>query len=308
MTDPTPVPPPAPALLPDSVPTRHQIRTDRPCAGCGFNLFGQPIVREPHYGLIAARCPECGRLAALQEYPALGRWADRWAKLLATLWVLFLLVMASAHFGPMLGFSFSLLESASEDLGSTIGSRYTESLQASQQGPPNPQQAYMGAGSWTSVDTGWWRDNRDEIMTAYRTSPRRAARSVAYLWFFLGLGAVMNGVFWSVCLLGTRRRAAVLIALLPLGLAVSIVWASGPTIGWGGPNTILARDAAREILKPSIMPLILATTLLATALGVWQGRRIARGVVRLSLPPRMRSALGILWTRDGLAPPSAGPR
>ena len=72
---------------PMDTPTGHQIRTDRPCAGCGFNLFGQPIVREGHYGLVSARCPECGRLAALQEYPALGKWADRWAKLLAATWI-----------------------------------------------------------------------------------------------------------------------------------------------------------------------------------------------------------------------------
>ena len=41
---------------------------DRCCARCGFNLYGQTIIREPHYGLLMVRCPECGTAAAMQEY------------------------------------------------------------------------------------------------------------------------------------------------------------------------------------------------------------------------------------------------
>ena len=56
---------------------------DRLCTKCGYNLTGQPVLREPHYEMLIVRCPECGAVAALQEYPVLGRWAGRWAALLA---------------------------------------------------------------------------------------------------------------------------------------------------------------------------------------------------------------------------------
>lgn len=312
MTDPTPPipsPPPTPSIpstnsspSPVGTSTGHQIRTDRPCACCGFNLFGQTIVREPHYGLIAARCPECGQLAALQEYPALGKWADRWAKALAALWIWFLLTMLAAHLGPMLGFSYSILETSSFNLGSTIAHRYNESLQTGQ-GPPTQQQTYTGSGAFTPVDLDWWRDNRVEVVAAHRASSSPSARESASLWVLLAVGALFNGVFWSVCLLGTRRHIAILIALIPTAGAVALVWGSRPAMNWGGPNTIIAHEAAREVLKPDIMPPILITLLAGTALGIWQGRRIARAFVRVSLPPRMRSALAILWTRDGLSMP-----
>ena len=80
------------------------ISGDRACASCGFNLFGQPITRESHYGLIIARCPECGSVAALQEYPALGKWTRRWTGALAGLW----LVLLVAIFAGMTMTSFGL--------------------------------------------------------------------------------------------------------------------------------------------------------------------------------------------------------
>jgi hypothetical protein len=47
---------------------------------------------------------------------------------------------------------------------------------------------------------------------------------------------------------------------------------------------------------------------LALIPGVLLGRKLARLMVRLTLPPRMRTALAILWTRDGLPAPTAGSR
>jgi hypothetical protein len=52
----------------------------------------------------------------------------------------------------------------------------------------------------------------------------------------------------------------------------------------------------------------LASIVLALIPGVLLGRKLARLMVRLTLPPRMRSALAILWIRDGLPAPTARPR
>lgn len=66
---------------------------DRLCIRCCYNLVGQPILREQHYNMLIVRCPECGTVASLQEHPLLGRWAMRWAAVLAGLWILVLLGM-----------------------------------------------------------------------------------------------------------------------------------------------------------------------------------------------------------------------
>ena len=52
---------------------------DRLCTNCHYNLIGQPVLREPYYQMFIVRCPECATVAALQEFPPLGRWSHRWA-------------------------------------------------------------------------------------------------------------------------------------------------------------------------------------------------------------------------------------
>ena len=66
---------------------------DRLCTRCGYNLAGQPVLREPHYKLLIVRCPECADVASLQEYPLLGRWVGRWAAIIAAVWILVVIGM-----------------------------------------------------------------------------------------------------------------------------------------------------------------------------------------------------------------------
>jgi hypothetical protein len=37
------------------------IQTDTFCAGCGYNLFSQGVVRDPNTAILLCRCPECGK-------------------------------------------------------------------------------------------------------------------------------------------------------------------------------------------------------------------------------------------------------
>ena len=67
--------------------THDTIRADRACIACGFNLFGQPITREAHYNLLITRCPECGQAAALQSYPTMSHWVNRFRAILSALWI-----------------------------------------------------------------------------------------------------------------------------------------------------------------------------------------------------------------------------
>jgi len=76
---------------------------DRVCGSCGFNLHGQHVVREEHYAMLMVRCPECGQVASLHEYPVLGPWAKRLGFLLAAVWLLVMLAAVGATAGALMG-------------------------------------------------------------------------------------------------------------------------------------------------------------------------------------------------------------
>lgn len=67
------------------------VTVDRPCSKCGFNLVGQPIIRERHYGLFIARCPECGTVALIRGLGSGG--GTPWAAVAAAV-VLFVVLVA----------------------------------------------------------------------------------------------------------------------------------------------------------------------------------------------------------------------
>ncbi len=90
---------------------------DRLCTKCSYNLVGQLIFREEHYQLLVVRCPECGATAPTQEYPQLGRWANRWAALVAGLWLLVLMVLFVGTAAALFGISVGLADTASGPSG-----------------------------------------------------------------------------------------------------------------------------------------------------------------------------------------------
>jgi len=117
MSDPSPTTPTQPSL-----PHRVSVLVgDRFCATCGFNLVGQTVVREPHYHMLMVRCPECGTAAAMQEYPMLGRWANRWARVLAVLLLLvctvFTIGASFACWGVSMPSVYAMVQPLSERLG-----------------------------------------------------------------------------------------------------------------------------------------------------------------------------------------------
>ncbi|MBL8759994.1 MAG: hypothetical protein JNL50_01710 [Phycisphaerae bacterium] len=76
---------------------------DRVCGSCGFNLHAQHVVREEHYNMLMVRCPECGQVASLHEYPVLGPWAKRVGFVLAAFWLLVMLAAVAATTGALVG-------------------------------------------------------------------------------------------------------------------------------------------------------------------------------------------------------------
>ena len=92
-----------------------------------------------------------------------------------------------------------------------------------------------------------------------------------------------------------RRRYA-LVMLLPFAIAVCVVGIFYLTDGddeYGGlRGWILSRSLRYAAVEAACF-----------ALGIWIGRPVARGLVRMFIPPKPRQHFAFLWRIDGKTPP-----
>lgn len=273
---------------------------DRLCIQCGFNLTGQPVTKEPRYGLFIARCPECGSVASLQEYPVLGKWANRWAALAAALWLAILIAASFAFAGIVTGTSYGALEEGSRDFGDWVSRKA-----ATDETSGLSEQAYR---FYTAdvVDVAWW-ESLDHWALLREAGGFRAVvlSEIVGFWFGLLIGGIAFGIVGSVALLHARRLRLAIVLLLPMALAATfqtmIYTAHRAEMS---ANTVAEPDDLTFVM---LAPLILLLTDLVVytgvVIGAMIGRPTARGLMRAFLPPRLRSSLAFLWLADGKTPP-----
>lgn len=292
---------------PGAPPAEARVSTvvaDRLCAGCGFNLYGQPVLREERYGMFIVRCPECAKIAALQEYPTLGKWATRWAIVLAAAWFLVAVAWTFGSAGATFGLAVGATETGSEAYSNVIEDAH-RAWQASQ-GPVQPQRQYWRG---VTIDKDWWA--AQDSAALFRASGGlvgAAAAGALPVWLSSWFALMPLGVLGSSLFLHMRRLRPALMALLPvlISLLALLVW-------WIEAQRDLAsqldaENIARADIGPMLMGISLANGFIALGLGLVLGRPIQRGLIRLLLPPRRRYALSELWICDGLKPPTAGGR
>lgn len=118
--------PGAPSAAPERVAI---VSGDRVCVSCGFNLHGQHVVREEHYAMLMIRCPECGQVASLHEYPVLGAWARRLGMVLAALWFFVMLVAVAATIGALTGGAFIVSQAAVSGVTRDIASEHAKHVE-----------------------------------------------------------------------------------------------------------------------------------------------------------------------------------
>jgi len=267
---------------------------DRLCTHCGYNLTGQAVLREPHYNLLIVRCPECAAVASVQEYPLLGRWANRWAAMLAGLWMLVLLAMWVGSGAAIFGLCVGTAEWASEDYRAKVFSGF-------QQWQTSAQGSAGAAATFTVNDfEAWWKQQNQQSFGGWAHIVEWRA---LLLWIPLTVVAMGLGCFWAVALL-TKRRAWLLLwggAVMLVACAFSSVviaeWFNDERMQWYAAG-------AREVGFPIVL-MSLTFAALALSIGLLIGRSVVRGLVRALLPPRLRSSLALLWTAEGLSAPSA---
>lgn len=150
---------------------------NRLCPFCFYNLNHQPILKEQEYEILVVRCPECGRVNALDDHPVLERLPMRTGQWANIAWVLVMLVM----------------------LAFTVQSIYGWSMLA----------AYEISQYWEhgSVGFPWWSAESISIWLPHTLlafiagcffSVALSSTSRLHRWFFLGLViAVIGFVAWS---------------------------------------------------------------------------------------------------------------
>ena len=295
---------PAPEPASFDGPVVSVIAGDRLCTRCGFNLTGQEVVRESRYGLFVVRCPECGGVASLQEYPALNRWAGRWATLLAATWLialgglLFLTILACT--API----FGARELGTERYGGEIAQVYAES----QGGQTNTTTTIGGRtiviGSFNTVDVEWWRtSDARATLRAGRTVVELIVPEVWIVWLPMIPVLFLVGTVWSVILLHARAPMRVLFLALPFGIGSAIYLTRHFVESLPATGSIWARQIAQDELGLVLYAGTLVVLLVPAVAGVLVGRKLTRGLLRAMLPPRLLAPFATLWLADGKRPP-----
>jgi hypothetical protein len=269
------------------------------CRGCSFNLVGCAVEREQKYGLLAVRCPSCGAVNPVDQYPRAGAWVERWIMLLAALWLFLLPVIAVGTNLAIIGGAYGISLQASWPVREAIDAEFMRWSAARHGGDQN------------AVYSNYWAEYSaffDEVGIA------GILDRIGGLWPHMNtgalitaiiplLGAVLMGCFWSIALLAATRRAR----LATCALHFSIVAVVTVLVTWimdaqGSQFETYAFVAVN--VTNLIWCVLLLFMLLGLLAGALWGRKLARLVITALLPPRLASSLRILWDVDHLCPPA----
>jgi hypothetical protein len=251
------------------------VQTDAFCDHCGYNLNTQPVMKDERLGILVSRCPECGRYIAAGQTTAAGRvWLNRVVTSLLAAWTLCIL-LAFALFTLFFGvLAFGHAADATEVR--SINTFTGNSIRMP--GPFNPY-------NYQRVVREFTPDQADEARSYHTEQIIVTSITIALA---LLLGMLSASFFWHVR--GWRRFLPMASPLLACGLCI-FVWYRDPM------DRLVVNFGIGQI------SFYLALDLLGIWAGVHFGRSVARGVVSLVLPPKVRQHLAFLWTTDGRVPP-----
>jgi len=268
----------------DLGPVVGHIQTDTFCENCGYNLHTQAVVRDERLGLLVCRCPECGRHAAAGRLTSASRvWLNRFGTGLLIGWVLFLLTL----------FALCSLFLGLAAYGHLMQDVRFESFQRPAPNRPGqfyPMMRYTLRG-----------DSRSGMENDIEWQRRELFERALLIGVTALLGLVAGGLFavllWHLD--GWRRALGLLPALVGCGWS-AVAWLNDPMTVW-----------IREWGLRRLTFVCLGESA-AIAAGIFLGRPVARGLLHILLPPKLRQHLAFLWAVDGkhlaVTPSSGGTR
>ena len=279
---------------------RHQhIETDTFCAGCGYNLHGQPITRDERLDIRVCRCPECGKFhPAGRESTAASLWLSRVATLALGFWIL---VILFALFWLVIGMGavmvvhleeFSYRRMVAADGREVEWGNTGRGNMLVDKGTTQPAHGNITR-TVRSLDPAHdWR--RQHYQNEEWRRQQMLIGSVILGLSDLGLGFV-GGVLLVVFFWHWSKRRYPLVMLLPFAVAAVVL------------AVTLMEDEYEFIRGWAISRALMHAALQAAFMyaGIKLGRPIARGLLRMFIPPRPRQVFAFLWRADGKTPPGA---
>jgi hypothetical protein len=294
-------PPPAPDTaaepapdVPAKTPIHRLLTGDRLCIGCGYSLVHQPILREPAYGLLIVRCPECGTVAPVQEYPLLGRWASRLAAIGAAAWLVVILAVLAGTTLTITGAGFMAWEMGRAAVTDTLESVVMRDAGIDISGgyPSAEFSAWCAAEGMPAIARSLVEASGDAW-----SIPGAAVNALAISPF-----ALAGGLMLSVLLLHQRPATASILGLaVTMGISGLVLWLNVRGEAAGGITW--AYDVAFLSVGWRIVLVGMLLNAAVFAVACFFGRSITRWLIRLAVPPRMRGSLAFLWLADDLPPP-----
>jgi hypothetical protein len=247
---------------------RHgQIEVDAFCIGCFYNLHGQVVTIDPRLGFPICRCPECGRFQPAGAGVTSSRvWLRRFASILLFAWVVIIGLLTFGFSAIMLGFD-----------ASAIG--------------------LFAVGESIPIASHQWRYQIHLTPWNVPTTPDYSGLSTM---LYISAGSITTGFIAAalcVTLLWHWKRPrylwTIILPLLPV-LILAVIFHESPEY-----EGIRIQCMQRVLCQAGIQSV-------GILIGVFLGRMLARGVVRMFIPPRPRQFLAFLWLVDGKNPPPPG--
>ena len=296
------------------------LQGDRFCLACGTNLIGMPILRETHYEMLIATCPACGQVAHILETRKLARAAQRWTGLALAGWMLLIAILWVGGSGAMFGLTQGLIHDARGPLGAHIQKRfedhqpenasgnYETAVNVIQATPTTPFKAVINEKDEELINRFgiWWAQQDHQVLFA-EAGGMSGMLDWAQLWPWLVMGMFpfFFGAAWSLLMLNIKRRHLIMalpfttLAYIAMCLAMMLVWSMIPP---RSPNA-----ASMTVIGPILSFIGMTYFISIMYAGMLSGRTIARGALRLTLPPKAISRMTLLWRIDGGKPPRRRP-
>ena len=237
-------------------------------------------------------CPECGTVAAMQEYPTVARMTWRIRMLLAAAWIAALLAGMVITGAIVYAFAQSAMQA--------IVTPYQSAIQAAWNDHSSKNLTPAQQANWWMGNQGleqWWQGLPPSKFFAEFGGWGALNWWGLFILTFAAAVLIPVGVVWSVALArlrGWRLLAVLLIPLVFTGLFAIDDFVNVNSVWFFGPQYLVQRQIGWLPLGLSAAACTLF--LFAAALA---GRPIARTFLRLVLPARLLAAFSFLWIVDG---------
>lgn len=287
------------------------VETDLFCEACGFNLYTQRVTRDERLGLLVVQCPECGaHQSAHLRVTAGQKWLQRLGLLGLLMWLATVLGLLVGTFFFFVGVHTAAKESFTRSAFETLDGRPLRAEWSPTAGMPRFQYR-LDADPTVLVDAKEVREVRrlalwvDRLLgrpvSATVTTPFGSSEvpltGVAIMTIvFTGMGYVLGAVFAAVVWFWPGPRRWLLLAVPALATAAVMTFGGGSYLSsYYGVENAPDLSLLKQInLGVGLLTVVIFAFALAT------GRKLARLLVRLFLPPGVRPALAFLWHCDGL--------